>query len=446
MDAWFGNEFNRKNTWYDHMDVFGSYLKGCNLMLQQGLYVADVAYFIGEDAPKMTGVCNPALPRGYSFDYMNGEVLMTRASVKDGKLTLPDGMQYSLLVLPELETMRPELLSKIKNFVNEGLVILGPAPKRSPSLANYPQSDVQIAKLASELWGDGMEKVRIVGKGKVFADGTSIEEVFAEMKIQPDLTINDDANALFIHRTLPDGEIYFISNQTDKTININPQFRTSGKKPELWNPLSKEIRDLTEFSVSGTITTVPLQLQAFESSFVIFRKNGKPTSSPHKNFPEKEVLLTIATPWQLSFEAGKRGPEETITLNSLEDWSKSQDEKIRYFSGKVQYKTTFMLESLPEKQIHIDLGKVMVMAKMKVNGKYAGGVWTTPYRLNVTDILRKGENTIEIEVANNWMNRLIGDLKLPEEERQTWVNVNPWKADSQLQSSGLLGPVEIQIY
>ena len=415
-------------------------------MLQQGLYVADVAYFIGEDAPKMTGVCTPALPRGYSFDYMNAEVLLTRASVKNGKLTLPDGMQYSLLVLPQLETMRPEVLNKIKGFVNDGLVILGPAPKYSPSLKGYPASDNEITKLAADLWGDGSEKIRTVGKGKVFADGHSIENVFAEIGIQPDVVISDDDKAMFIHRTLPDGDIYFVSNQSDKPISINPQFRVAVKIPEIWNPLTDEIKVLQEFSVSGKATTVPLQLQGFESSFIIFRKDGKPSSSPQKNFPDKQLLLTVATPWQVSFEAGKRGPEGVVTLNKLEDWSTSADNSIRYFSGKAFYKTTINVETLPEKQLYIDLGKVMVTAKVKINNQYAGGVWTYPYRLNITELLKKGENTIEVEVANNWMNRLIGDQKLPENERQTWVNVNPWRAESPLQSSGLLGPVEIQAY
>jgi len=446
MTAWFGNEFNRKNTWFDHMDVFGQYLKRCNLMLQQGLYVADVAYFIGEDAPKMTGVCTPELPAGYSFDYINAEVLLTRASVKDGKLTLPDGMQYSLLVLPQLETMRPDVLDKIRSLVNEGLVILGPAPKRSPSLQNYPESDNIVASLASELWGDGSEKMRTVGKGKVFSDGQSITEVFAATSVLPDLQISDNPGALFIHRTLPSCDIYFISNQSDKPINISPQFRLSGKIPELWNPLTNEVRELKEFGVSEKTTTVPLQLQGFESSFIVFRKNGKPSSSPQKNFSKKEVIESISSPWEVTFEKGKYGPEETVTFNNLQDWSLSQDERIKYFSGKAFYKTTFSLENLPEKQLYVDLGKVMVMAKVKINGEYAGGVWTYPYRLNITKLLKKGENTLDVEVANNWMNRLIGDLRSPESERHTWANVNPWKADSQLQSSGLLGPVEIQAY
>ena len=446
MAAWFGNEFNRKNTWFEHIDLFATYLKRCNLMLQQGLFAADVAYFIGEDAPKMTGVRTPALPRGYAFDYMNAEVLLTRASVKDGKLTLPDGMQYRLLVLPQLETMRPDVLRKIKELVDDGLTVLGPAPVRSPSLQNYPDADAEVAALAAGLWGDGTEKVRRIGKGTVFADGHSLEDVLAAMDIAPDLQIDDDPKALFIHRIAPgEGDIYFISNQSDREITIHPRFRIAGKIPELWNPLTSERRELKEFSVSGKTTTVPIRLQAFESSFVVFRKNGKP-SARQTNFPEKEVLAAISAPWEVTFQADRRGPEETLTVKHPEDWTLSADERIRYFSGKALYKTAFSVDPPSGKQIYLDLGKVMVTAKVRINGVYAGGVWTTPYRLNITSLLKKGENILEVEVANNWMNRLIGDRQLAEKDRPTWVNVNPWKPDSPLQPSGLLGPVEIQAY
>jgi len=436
QDADFGNEFNRKNTWFPHLDVFGKYLKRCNLMLQQGLFVADVAYFIGEDAPKMTGVRTPELPKGYAFDYINAEVLLTRASVKDGRLTLPDGMSYSLLVLPQLETIRPEVLAKIKDLVNEGLVILGPAPKRSPSLQNYPESDKQVTALAAELWSDG--QINAVGQGKVFADGQTIAQVFEAIGVQPDLYIEDNPGVLYIHRTTPEGDIYFISNQTDNLININPNFRIAGRAPELWNPLTEEIRDLKEYSASGTTTVVPLQLQANESSFIVFRKKGHPSSSA-KNFPEEKVITELNEPWRISFDNG----QEEIT-KKLEDWSKSDEENIRYFSGKAIYSATFKHKTKTAKgRLYIDLGKVMVTAKVKINGVYAGGVWAYPYRLNVTKLLKEGENTLEVEVINNWMNRMIGDQKLPEAERTTWAFVNPWKADSKLQESGLTGPVRI---
>ena len=147
MNAWFSSEFNRLNTWYPQMDLFTSYLKRVNYMLQQGLNIADVAYFIGEDAPKMIGIVDPELPKGYQFDYINAEVIERDLFVKDGLLTLPHGTQYRILVLPKLETMRPELLAKIKKLIEDGAVVLGPAPKRSPSGESFPTADRQVEKL-----------------------------------------------------------------------------------------------------------------------------------------------------------------------------------------------------------------------------------------------------------------------------------------------------------
>ena len=446
LDAWFGNEFNRKNTWFSQMDVFTGYLKRCNFMLQRGDYVADVAYFIGEDAPKMTGICTPELPAGYSFDYINGEVLLQRASVEDGRIVLPSGMKYRLLVLPQLETMRPEILQKIKELLQAGACVIGPAPKYSPSLSDYPAADRKVQALASELWGDQTESVRTIGKGRLFMPATSLQPVLEALNVKPDMRVNSGTPVLFIHRATDEGDIYFISNQSETPVDINPSFRVAGKLPELWNPLTAEIRLLPEFTCADGVTTVPVRLEGFESSFIIFRKKGTPAKTTARNYPVKEVLATVSSPWQVDFEKGKRGPEEAVTFPALLDWTESTDPSIRYFSGKAIYTNRITLDELPQKALYLDLGKVMVMAKVKINGQYVGGVWTTPYRLPVGDFLRKGENLIEVEVVNNWRNRLIGDASLPEKERGTWTNVNPWNADSPLQSSGLIGPVEIQAY
>lgn len=446
LDAWFGNEFNRKNTWFSQMDVFTGYLKRCNFMLQRGDYVADVAYFIGEDAPKMTGICTPELPAGYSFDYINGEVLLQRASVEDGRIVLPSGMKYRLLVLPQLETMRPEILQKIKELLQAGACVIGPAPKYSPSLSDYPAADRKVQALASELWGDQTESVRTIGKGRLFMPATSLQPVLEALNVKPDMRVNSGTPVLFIHRATDEGDIYFISNQSETPVDINPSFRVAGKLPELWNPLTAEIRLLPEFTCADGVTTVPVRLEGFESSFIIFRKKGTPVKTTARNYPVKEVLATVTSPWQVDFEKGKRGPEEAVTFPALQDWTESTDPSIRYFSGKAIYTNRITLDKLPQKALYLDLGKVMVMAKVKINGQYVGGVWTTPYRLPVGDFLRKGENLIEVEVVNNWRNRLIGDASLPEKERGTWTNVNPWNADSPLQSSGLIGPVEIQAY
>jgi hypothetical protein len=189
-----------------------------------------------------------------------------------------------------------------------------------------------------------------------------------------------------------------------------------------------------------------IELNNYESSFIVFKKSAKGTNTGKANYPNKEVIYTVNTPWQVAFEAGKRGPQAPVTFDKLIDWKDSKDESIKYFSGEAVYTTTFTLNSLPSKELYLDLGKAMVMAKVKLNGKYVGGVWTIPYRLNVTDYLKQGENKLEVTVVNNWQNRLIGDLQLPEDQRQTWTIVNHFTAETELQSSGLLGPVEVQAY
>jgi hypothetical protein len=445
-DAWFGTEFNRHNTWFSQADVYLQYIKRCNYMLQQGLNVADVAYFIGEDTPKIDGIRNPELPKGYSFDYINAEVIIRDMSVKDGKLVLPHGTSYRVLVLPPLETMTPELLQKLEQLAAAGGVILGPPPSRSPSMKNYPQADEQIKALAKKMWGDTPVKKREYGKGLILSD-MSMEEVFALLHVTPDFLTADNDPVLYNHRTVDGTEIYFVSNQSDRPVTIKPQFRVMGLLPELWDAVTGEILLLPAFEQKDETAVVPLKLEAYGSAFVVFRKKGSPAASDiAANYPEPTVKIPVNSAWKVRFEsdAVKRGPSETVTFAELKDWTQSEDERIRYYSGTAVYTTQFTVEdNVRGKKWYLDLGKVSVMAKVKINGAYAGGVWTAPYRVNVTKYLKQGENTLEIEVVNTWVNRIIGDLNLPDEQRKVRPNYNSWKADSPLQSSGLTGPVEI---
>lgn len=440
MSAWFGSDFNRKNTWFSQMDLFTDYLRRSNFLLQQGTYVADVAYFIGGDAPKMTGSIDPQLPKGYSFDFINAEVLLTRAVVKDGYLTLPDGMRYRLLVLPNQKSMRPEVLRKINELVRNGLAVYGDAPEYSPSLSDYPEADKEISHTGTELFANDY-----YGKGRVFQRGLVLQDVLDTLNICPDFMCEKDMPVLFIHRTLPDAEIYFVSNQHNEKVIFNGEFRVSQDfSPEHWNPVTGEIRYLPDFKSKEGYTSLPIELEGNESAFIVFRKNNKVTRKKD-NFPQKTTVYKIDTPWKITFEAGKRGPEAAVIWSHLKDWTNVNDNKIKYFSGKAVYETEFVLKELPQKNLYLELGSVMVMAKVTLNGHYVGGVWTYPYSLNVTDFLKEGENKLEITVVNNWQNRLIGDQSLLEDQRPTWTTINSWKANSPLQSSGLLGPVEIQV-
>ena len=217
-------------------------------------------------------------------------------------------------------------------------------------------------------------------------------------------------------------------------------------KPELWNPINGSTRVLPAFKQEKEFTSVPLQLEASESIFVVFRTKGKSSASNiEANFPKPELLADVNTPWKVQFESDqiRRGPAETVLFNQLQDWSKSEDDRIRYYSGKAVYNNTISLSGIPSENIYLDLGEVFAMAKVKINGQYAGGVWTYPYRLNISKYVKTGENTIEVEVVNTWLNRVIGDANLPESERIVKSYTNPRNPNEPLQEAGLLGPVKI---
>jgi hypothetical protein len=447
ISAWFGTEFNRGNTWFYDMDIFIKYLKRCNVMLQQGQYVADAAYFIGEDAPKLMGITDPELPKGYSFDYINADVIKNDLSVKDGRLLLPNGISYGVLVLPKQKTMRPELLSKIKDLVKNGAVVLGAKPERSPSLQGYPESDQKVKSMADELWGniDGQaNKVNRYGKGMVLSV-MNMQEVFDLIKIIPDFKTAENDPVLFIHRQLKDGSIYFISNQKNEGVNISAQFRVVGKKPELWDAVTGTVRDLPSFHQTATSTMVPIQLAANESAFIVFRKPEIQGDSTKWNYPPPEGSIEVTKPWMVTFDSKRGGPEKSVLFNTLTDWSVNSNDSIKYYSGAAVYRNEFSTKKV-EKGVNyiIDLGAAKNIAKITLNGIEVGGAWTPPYQLDITKAIKQGNNKLEIRIVNNWVNRLMGDALLPAEKRRTAALFGPDQRGG-LEPSGLLGPVKINL-
>ena len=430
MTAFFGVEFNRLNTWFFDMDIFIQYLKRCNMMLQQGQYVADAAYFIGEDAPKMTGITNPPLPQGYSFDYINGDVIKQRLTVRHGKLVLPNGITYSILVLPKLETMRPELLAKIKDLVRQGAVVLGPKPERSPSLAGFPEADRQVKSMADELWGnaDGKTiKAHRYGMGLIL-NGMTMQEAFERIKVIPDLKVTNSDSILFIHRRIHDGAIYFLSNQKDIPVSFDAAFRLTGKSPELWNATDGSVRRLPIYHDNGKTTSVPLQLAPLESAFIVFSNRSGAADTSRSNYPAPAIAVAIDQPWTVDFDSKMRGPAGPVVFNTLTDWVNNPNDSITYYSGTAWYHHSFNIKGI-SKDAHyvIDLGVARAIAKVTVNGMEMGGVWTPPYQVDITRAIRPGINQLDIKVVNTWVNRLVGDGRLA----------------AGLESSGLLGPVTI---
>lgn len=449
INAWFSTEFNRLNTWFDQGSVWVDYLRRCQHMQQQGKYAADVAYFIGEDAPKMTGIKDPELPVGYSYDYINAEVIMDRLTVENGRYVLPDGMSYSILVLPENSNMRPAVLAKMEELVLAGGTILGGKPMKSPSLQNYPQCDKDILDISNRMWGEshsGGQLENAVGEGFVL-DGMDLQEALDIIQVPADVIYPAGAPFLWTHRTTPGMEIYFLSNQGDEVLTLEPSFHVTGLEPQLWDAVSGDIRKLNDYTDDGTRTIVPLAMQKDESCYIVFtsRSNEGTADGYAENSPEPEMLTTLDSEWIVEFENKEFGPADPVKFSKLTSWTESADWRQKFYSGTATYTSEFTLAEIPEGDLFINLGDVGVMARVTLNGTDVGVSWMAPYRLNTKGQLVSGTNQLEIEVVNVWKNRIVGDLELPEAERFTTYTVTDVVKGMELTPSGLLGPVSLEL-
>jgi hypothetical protein len=556
-------------------------------MLRQGLFVADICFLQPEGAPNRFVPPIPATLRNYpterpeyNFDGCPAEVVLTHMSVRDGRLVLPDGMNYRLLVLPsynadgqpvfqldsttyrysarpmpKVETMTPALLKKIKELVEAGATVLGTRPLKSPGLSGFPECDREIKSLADDLWGEGAgasgEGSHTLGKGRVVW-GKTPGQVLSGMGIMPDFQCGTGQPFRAIHRSMEDGtELYFIANKMDQVINRVCTFRVNGESPELWLPETGRIEHPALYSADSSGLNIPIRLEPNESVFVVFR-TGRPIMDLHfvrimhdghevtpadhghdaavmaspllpqlniqgKPFlgewnisgagplvqifreddtgvraiiraggvyeffradgdmkkltvPSPPAPLALKGPWDLQFKPGLGAPSQ-ITLDKLTSWHKHSDTGVKYFSGSATYRKTFTLPDTwlqSERLVVLDLGRVKVIASVKVNGHDLGTLWRAPFRLDITSALVAGLNTLEVTVANLPVNRMIGDEQLPEDSergengelkawpqwvldgkqspagRYTFASWSLYKKDDPLMESGLLGPVTLQ--
>ncbi len=438
----FGTEFYRHTPWFDYVNSFLDYQRRCTVMLQAGNPVSDLAYYITEDTPKMTGPNEPTLPSGYDSDCINADVIEHRLSVKDGRFVLPDGTSYKLLVLPASQTMRPEVLKKIKELVEAGgQVQCSLAPSRSPSLQNFPACDEAVRVVAKELWSGG----------KIITNG-DLASVLARLQTLPDVIA--PKSIVWKHRRDGDRDIYFLANQTDKPAKTKVLFRVSGRQPELWDPVTGQRRPLPQFTTSADgRTEIELEFAPSGSCFVVFGRSaqaGEPKAK--KNFPKFEPVLELTGAWDVQFDPQWFYPDNgtggKVRFEKLEDWTKRPEEAIKYYSGVATYRKSFDYTPSQDqaRPLFLDFGKVNDLARVRLNGQELGIVWTEPYRLAVGSALKAGSNTLEVEIATPWFNRLQGDDKLDESQRRTNLKEIAGIIDIRqpLVPSGLLGPVTIR--
>ena len=528
-----GEHINVNTTWWPVSKPFHYYLGRCCYLLQQGLPVADACYYYGDDAPNLVapprvdpalGKVNPnfckhcgyggrgaaapltgqnpaptdALGAGYDYDVVNSDAILNRMKVQDGRIVLPDGMSYAVLVLPERQDMPLAVLQKLDTLVRDGATVLGPKPTRTNTLTDYPRCDQQVRDLADKIWGECDGKTvheRHHGRGRIVWDRNRVRQVLADLGIGADCTFASETGMDgldYVHRRTEQADIYFVSNSSNDWVNMECIFRVSGKRPELWMPETGAVARYPVYASVATGTKVPLRMPPYGSMFVIFRDQAdaehlvampeivggtSPTECPSHavelmasrqgdlewlawkggtyTLPgtggmRREIVVEsvpapreLTGPWDVRF-AKDRGAPESKMFEDLHSWSDDPEDGVKYFSGTAAYHQQFDVSADWLKggdRVFLELGRVRNVVEATLNGKPLGICWTAPWRLEVTSMLQPGANTLVIKVTNLWANRMIGDGKLPPEKRICRSNLPP--QNGPLLEAGLLGPVRL---
>ncbi len=456
----FGQNYTRNITWAEQAVAWNTYLARTSYLLQQGSFVADVAYFYGEGAPATVPYWKPVLPAPpthYGYDFVNADVLLHHSSVRDGRLRLDGGMSYKLLVMPaDTHMVSVELLRKLEALVSEGATLLAPRPADSPSLADAMRKD-EFQHLVDRLWGADAAGAEghVVGKGRVFARG-EIEPLLAGLSVAPDFSYSTPTNLgptltrpmptgdseddlVYIHRQSPESTIYFVATQKLHPFDTTISVRATDGVPRLWNPMTGENTPVS-FRTTDGVTTIPLHFEADGSLFIVFDRKSKATTKT--SAPSALAILSdVSRDWTLSIPMAV--PQSGGAV--LRSWTEFPDPTIKYFSGTATYSTTLTMKASDlSGDIVLDLGDVREIAQVTVNGTKLNTIlWAPPYRISIAHQLHAGQNTVKVDVTNLWPNRLIGDEQPGVTTRQTFTSIHAYSKDSPLFPSGMLGPVTL---
>ncbi len=473
----FGMHFNRGNTWWEYISPWMDYLARCQLLLRKGTSPVDLAVFTGENSPVQAHIRLPL--EGYYYEYID-RFFLEKLQVEGGRLVLPSGMSYrALYIPPEERGYSLPVLRAIRRLVSEGATVVVDKPGRTPSLQNFPESENEVAAITREVWGDkpSTKQGRSFGKGRIIPTSVPLVDVLRrDLNLPLDCVTEGPADTrefAYIHRVEGKAHYYFLSNQSEKPFSQDVRFHVTGLQPELWDPMSGEIRPASGFSSDAVETRVPIELPPAGSVFVVFRERAIPLPATARTAWDNDGGLLIESPWRLTFSE-KNAPERHLVYDRLKSWTEeTSDDFVRYFSGTVTYETEFelpeALASDPSLRLRLDLGRVEVIANVELNGRNLGDLWAAPFQTEITGAAKPGTNRLKIRVANLWPNRLIGDQILgnsfkwddkgaplqwpkpliasewPEEFRDKhWASWRHFRATDALLPSGLLGPVKIQ--
>ena len=443
--GFFGQFFNRNDTWAEDAAPWVTYLARTSYLLQQGSPVTDVAVFYGEDqnlTERYQYAFNTDVPPGYAFDYMNPEALLTLLSVRGGRLVTPGGASYRVLYLPAYVTrVTLPVLKKLRDLVRAGAILVGNEPTGGLGLES-PDSEVKA--LADEIWrGPG-----VYGSG-------GLRAALDAQGVRPDVAVDSSELPRFVHRRSADADIYFLSNSEQKPQDICPTFRVPPERPEVWHAEDGRA-EAVSFEQTSTGMRLCLHLDADAAEFVVFRGQTPPPGipsptarSPVRKWSAPTITTHVLTqqldgPWAVRFQPG-RGAPATATFDHLTDWSGSSDPGIRYFSGAAVYSHELQVPRAwirRSRHLVLDLGDVRELAVVSLDGKVVATAWHAPFEVELPANLTAGSHELDIKVDNLWVNRLVGDQQ-PGATAVAYAPQSPYTATATLRSSGLLGPVRI---
>jgi hypothetical protein len=458
----YGTEFGRHNTWWPFASAFSDYLARCGFLLRQGNRVADYLFLKNEGT--FMDDRFPDVPAGYEFLFVAPFTLL-ESEGSSGSIITPGGGSHPMLVVPAIWVADLPLVEKLLEFKEAGVAILGGRPVM-PAGRNDLQQMEKWNRVVAEIFPD---TARAATTGQLALAAR-------EKGIIPDFSFSPESAPLeYAHRKLHDLDIYFIRNAGLDPVSVSAQFRVSVGYAQYWDPLDGSMHPAQAVSSGEQGTAVAIDLPPLGSIFVIFGLEENPAPSPVAYEEAAEIRIDD---WRVSFQA-PTGDSFDKNFNTLKLWNESQDNRVKYFSGKGIYSAVVELPAVAvADRVKLDLGKVYEMARVKVNGQIAGITWTAPDSLDVTTLIREGANKIEIEVVNTWVNRLVGDELLPDEaeyegiaynagiragvltkfpawykdpakmgsrQRTTFAAWRHYNEDSQLVSAGLAGPVIIRV-
>ncbi len=479
-----GTHIDPNITWWKQSDEFFRYLNRSQFMMQQGHSFDDILYFYGDEVPNFARLKHddPAkvLP-GYDYDVTDEDALLRRLTIRNGKISTPAGNQYRLVMLPTSGRLSLASLERIVAYAEQGGNIAGAEPIGPIGVVDAATANSYEA-IKRAVWAGCVEKVHSYGKGRVFCNSNG-REVLAALKTAPDFEGNPEMFD-YIHRVAGGADIYFVRNRTAQVVNEVVRFRSAGREPEFWNAVDGSMTTELHYSQQAGTTAMPLHLAPYGSVFVVFQRTaGLHVTQVLKDGAAREevgvsrvgvqgmtlhavpgayelrlsdgrtVTSTVAMAtgevlaperWTISFQPERGAPEGAMPVKQFASWTESAEAGVRYFSGSATYRSEIKVERGTGNRFVLTLEDLHEIATVRINGKPAGTFWAMPYRLDVTDSLVEGKNTVELEVTNLWPNRLIGDAQPGVTKTYTQTNIRKYKADSPLLPSGLIGPVTLE--